>query len=258
MRLAAILMATLFAQTALADDASSQPAGQRTSDWSGAYAGATAGVGTSSGRAKLKDFQGSLLPLDVEYGLFPQGIKGNKTGGLIGIGAGYNLQTGAFVRGLEVDLGYASVKPHHEFSRIDNVPSSPFPGVSTNTNYTTDFGVLGTLRARAGYAFGDTLIFGTAGIAAGHVRNRFELSLVEIGYTSPNWGSSGTRFGYTAGIGIEHRVSRNVSIKFETLYVNLADRTIRGTDSNAFPGESISYRFSNDLVISRFGFNVKF
>ena len=138
------------------------------------------------------------------------------------------------------------------------MPSSPFPGVSTNTNYSTDFGFLGTLRARAGYSFGDTLIFGTLGLAAGQVRNRFELSLVEIGYTSPNWSGSGTRMGYAAGIGIEHRVTSKVSLRFETLYVDLADRTVRGVDSAAFAGESISYRFSNDLIVSRFGLSIRF
>lgn len=258
MRLAALLMAALAAQSASADDRSPTSGTQHASDWSGAYIGAFGGVGISSGRAVLDEHSGALIPIDVEYGLFPRSIKRNDTGGVVGVGAGYNFQSGAFVRGIEMDIGYAGTSPHPGHSRIDNVPSSPFPGVSTNTDYSTDFGVLVTLRARGGYAFGDTLIFGTAGLAAGHVRNRFELSLPEIGYASPDWSGSGTRLGYAAGIGVEHRVTSNVSLKFETLYVNLADRTVRGTDPAAFPGEVISYRFTNEILISRLGISVKF
>ena len=258
MRLAALMMAALVAQSASADDRSPTSETQHASDWSGAYIGAFGGWGISSGRAVLAEHSGALIPRDVEYGLFPRSIKRNSTSGVVGFGAGYNLQTGAFVRGIELDIGYVGTSPRHDYSRIDDVPGSPFPGVSTNTSYSTDFGALGTLRARGGYAFGDTLIFGTAGLAAGRVHNRFELSLAEIGYASPDWSGSGTRLGYAAGLGVEHRVTSNVSLKFETLYVNLADRTVRGTDPNAFSGEVISYRFTNEVLVSRFGISVKF
>ena len=259
MRLAALLMAATFTQPAWAGDGSPTPGTPYdASDWSGAYTGAFGGLGISSGRAALRDYSGAIIPTDVAYGHFPRDIDRSTVGGLFGLEVGYNLQSGSFVHGIELDIGYAGVSPHHDYSRIDNVPGSPFPGVSTNTSYSTDFGFLTTLRARGGYAFGDTLVFGTVGLAAGHVHNRFTLSMPQIGYTSPEWSGSGMRAGYAAGIGIEHRVTRNVSLKFETLYVNLANRTIRGTDPAAFPGEAISYRFSNDLFVSRFGVNVKF
>lgn len=258
MRLAVLLMAALSAPAVLAADRTATPAGSRLADWSGPYVGAFAGFGTSSGRAELAGSSGSLIPVDVEYGLFPRSIKGNTTGGAGGIGAGFNRQAGALVHGIEADLGYVGPSPHHFYSRIDNVPTSPFPGVSTNTNFSTDFGVLGTVRARAGYAFGDTLVFGTLGLAAGQVRNRFELSMTEIGYTSPEWSGSGTRFGLAIGLGVEHRVASKWSLKLDALYVNLADRTIHGTDPAAFPGESLSYRFTNEVLVTRFGINMKF
>ncbi len=258
MRLAVVLVAAMFAQSASADEKPPNFGAQPKSDWSGAYIGAFGGLGTSSGRAVLDEHSGNLIPLDVEYGLFPRRIDRSSTGGVAGIGVGYNFQSGSFVHGIEADIGYVGTSSHQSYSRIDNVPSSPFPGVSTNTSYSTDFGILATLRARGGYAFGDTLVFGSIGLAAGHVRNRFELSLPEIGYTSPDWSGSGTRLGYAIGIGLEHRVTSNVSLKFEALYVNLANRIVRGTDPTAFAGEMISYRFANDLLISRLGVNVKF
>ncbi len=258
MTLVALLVAAGFAQPASADDRSTATGARQASAWSGTYVGAFGGWGISSGRATLREASGALIPLDVAYGLFPLSIQKNATGGLFGVGIGYNVRSGPLVGGVEADIGHVGTSARHDYSRIDNVPGSPFPGVSTNTSYATDFGTLGTLRLRAGYVFGDTLIFGTAGLAAGNVRNRVELSMPGIGYTSPDWSGSGMRLGYVVGIGVEHRVARDVSVKLETLYVNLADRTVRGTDPGAFPGETISYRFANDLRIWRIGVNAKF
>lgn len=258
MRLGALLAVAMFTQSAAAGEWSPELEARYGYDWSGAYVGAFGGLGISSGRAVLGDHSGVLIPVDVEYGLFPRSIERNDAGGVAGVAAGFNFQSGSFVGGVEADIGYAKLSPHHSYSRIDNVPGSPFPGVSTNTAYATEFGTLATLRARGGYAFGDTLVFGTAGLAAGHVHNRFELALPEIGYSSPDWSGSGMRLGYAVGIGIEHRVTSNVSLKLETLYVNLADRTVRGTDPAAFPGEAISYRFTNDMLLPRVGIGVKF
>lgn len=259
---AAFLAALLVAQPAFAEDWSASLDARHAADWSGAYVGAFGGMGISSGRAALHDFSGVLLPLDVQYGLFPQGISRNKVGGAVGVAAGVNVQTGAFVGGIEGDIGYTWTRAHHAYSRIDNVPGSPFPGVSTDTRYSTDFGAVGTLRLRGGYAFDNTLVYATAGAAAGHVRNRFELALPDAlpgwSYRSPDWSASGLRVGYALGVGVEHKMTDNVSLKLETMYINLSDRVVRGTDPAAFPGESISYRFSNDIVTPRLGLSVKF
>ena len=226
--------------------------------WSGAYVGAFGGLAVSSGRATLHDYGGFILPADVAYGLFPQAISHNRTGALAGVMAGINIQSGAFVGGVEADIGYAGTKAHHAFSRLDDTyVIAPFD-INTNTRYETDFGALGTLRARGGYAMGNTLLFATAGIAAGDVTNRVELAMPEIAYASPDWSTSGLRFGYTLGAGVEHRLNDNVSLRLETLYVNLADKVVEATDPAAFPGESISYRFANDIVTPRLGVAVRF
>lgn len=258
MRRILLLAAMLFAQPALAADWSPRSELRPAAAWTGAYAGAFGGVGVSSGRAELHDYAGALLPSDVQYGLFPLSIKGTETGGVAGVGAGMNFQSGGFVFGVEADLGYAWTQAHHVYSRLDDTHVVAPWDINTNTRYETDFGALATLRARGGYAFGDTLLYGTAGVAAGHVANRFALAMPEVGYASPDWSASGFRFGYALGAGIEQRLTDSVSLKFEALYVNLADRVVRGLDPAAFPGESISYKFTNDIVVPRLGINVRF
>jgi outer membrane immunogenic protein len=253
---AAFLAALLLAPPAFAADW--LPPTSKGLDWSGAYVGAYGGLGISSGKATLHDFAGNLIPRDVEYGLFPRSISQFRANGAAGVSAGFNVQHGSFVGGIEGDIGHAWTKSNHIYSRIDTVPGSPFPGVSTNTYYETDFGAIGTLRARGGVAFGDTLLFGTAGIAAGQVENRVILALPEIGYKSPDWSASDLRLGYAVGVGAEHKLADNISIKFETLYLNLADTVVEGADPVSFAGEELDYRFSNDLIMPRLGLSIKF
>lgn len=258
MRRTLLLSMLMLAQPALAGDLRGGFDARDEIGWSGAYAGVFAGLAASSGRAALSDYSGMILPADVAYGLFPQAIKDNRTKPFAGAMAGFNVQSGPFVGGVEADIGYAWTKAHHTFSRLDDTHViAPFD-INTDTRYETDFGLLATLRARGGYAFGNTLLFATAGLAAGDVANRFALAMPEIGYSSPDWSTSGLRLGYALGAGLEHRLNEGVSVRFETLYVNLADRVIEATDPAAFPGESISYRFANDIVIPRLGVNVKF
>ncbi len=254
-----LLIALLMsAQPALANNWALRPSLDAQADWSGAHFGAFGGAAVSNGKADIGDFWGSLIPLDVEYGLFPQSIDGNTAGILGGVSVGFNVQSGNIVWGVEGDIGYADANIAHDYSRIDNVPTSPFPGVSTNTRYETEFGTIGTLRLRGGYAFGNSLLFASAGLAAGQVRNRFELALPEIGYQSPDWSSSGTKLGYTLGMGFEQKLTNRFTAKLEMLFINLDDDEIAGTDPNAFPGEMIEYKFKNDLLLPRLGFSVGF
>lgn len=259
---AMILAAMLLVQPAMAADSLPPTQAAPQADWSGVYVGAFGGAAISSGRAELGAAEGFLLPLDISNGLFPDSISRTRANAAVGVAAGMNFQSGAFVGGFEADVGYAWTRIESAFSRID--PGPIFPGVETNTRYGTDFGAMGTARLRGGYALGDTLLFASGGLAVGEVRNRFALSLPNIvvpgvmnGYAS-EWSSSDVEFGYAVSVGVEHRLTDNISLKFETMYVNLADRDIKASDPTAFPGESISYSFSNDVVIPRLGLSVKF
>lgn len=258
LRVAALAIA-LCASPALAGDMNWPADAQMgATDWSGGYLGAFGGVAVSNGRAERGAFGGPLITLDVQNGLFPASIDGSEAGMAAGALAGINFQSGAFVGGLEADFGYVWTDVRNSFSRVDPNPNPIFNGVDTNTSYVTEFGGLGTLRARGGYAFDRILVFASAGVAAGNVTNRFTLDLPQLGYTSPDWSDSGMRFGYALSVGIEYRMTDRLSLRFETLYANLADTTVDAVDNVTFPGETISYDFSNDVIIPRLALTAKF
>lgn len=227
-------------------------------DWSGAYSGVMLGLTHSDGQANLGLFSGALLTLDVENGLFPAKIDGERATGLVGLGIGYNVQRGNFLIGLEADFSALDHNQTQYFSRIDPNPDPMFNGLETNSAYKTEFGNLMTLRIRGGYAQGQNLFFATAGLAAGKVRNEFAIDLPGLPYSSPDWSTSGTRHGLIFGVGLERRMTERVSFKAEVMRFDLKDVTIEARDPVVFPGESIDYKFQNSGTLIRLGVNFAF
>ena len=174
------------------------------------------------------------------------------------------MQRGMFVGGVEIDVALSDINITNRLNVVDSGPL--FPGVNTITTYQTDIDALGTARLRAGYAFGDTLVFATGGLAAGQVTNRFTLALPNFPgppgpftpYTSPDWSSEGLLYGYTYGAGVEQRLNEQLSIKADLLAIDLQDVTINAADPVTFPGNAIAYKFNNLTVIGRIGLNIKF
>lgn len=182
---------------------------QSTYDWDGFYAGVNAGYG----RAQIMQNGAVFAGYDAL-----QGIMG-------GAQAGYNLQFGAMVLGVEADIQASHL-------------SQPIMGSTATLEY------FGTLRARLGVDIGGQFLpYLTAGIAGagGHV----ELA---------GMGAPASRFhsGWTAGAGIEAKVSEQISIKAEYLHLELAPQTYYPV---AGPG-NVAVGFNADVV--RAGVNFHF
>lgn len=151
--------------------------------WAGFYAGASAGL---------------------NFGQFTEGGDNyfhNAFGGLFGIQAGYNYQSGPLVAGLEADLNFGSVYG----------ANSPAPGVYGAGNVTGD----GTVRVRFGYALDRALLYVTGGYAGASVKG----SLADnSGVPSLFASQSAYLNGFTVGGGLEFAVTNNISLKAEYLF----------------------------------------
>jgi outer membrane immunogenic protein len=235
-------------------------------DWAGAYGGLTLGAIRSDGEAVRGDFDGAVIIYDVENGLFPPRIDGSESSILLGGLLGYNIQRGALLTGIELDLSLLNHDARHDFSRVDAsdgpFPFEPWPfsGVETNTSYETEFGFLSTLRLRAGYAQGPNLVYLTGGLAAGQVRNRLGLALPNFGEGgySNSWSQSGIRLGYAIGAGYERSLSQRMSARVEFVHFDLEDVTLRAQDPGVFGDNRFDYRFKNNGQIFRVGVTVGF
>lgn len=134
---------------------------------------------------------------------------------------GYDMQLGSFVVGLVGEYGRATIS--------DSVTAfSTTPASYTMTRKLRDNAAI---RARAGYTFGNTLIYGTGGGAWGKVKNSFSSTNVANAFTG---NGNEDAWGYRVGGGIEQKVAPNFSIGAQYLFTSLkADdyvvRTSRGT-----------------------------
>ena len=136
--------------------------------------------------ARTADFSGFEIGPDL-------GVAFGSTSGLAGgAHAGYNFQMGSFVVGGEADALLAN-----------------FTG-SGSTSLSQHF--LGSIRAKAGFAFGDFLLYGTAGPGWGAVQ-----------YS--NWfGTHDTTVdGIVFGVGAEYALTRNLSLRAEFLSYQFGD-----------------------------------
>jgi outer membrane immunogenic protein len=226
--------------------------------WTGFYVGAHAGYMWSDAEAKLVDVGGLLLPGDVRNGVFPRSIGVDRDAFIGGAQAGYNVQFGMFVAGVEADISWADDQDSTVFSVIDPAPPpSPFAGALVNSTFHSELEWLATFRVRGGVTFERALIYVTGGVAAGEVSNSFGIAIPRLPYAS-TWSQNDTEWGGVVGAGIEYALTNNISLKAEYLYYNLGDRTIHATDPTNFGPEFIDYKFKNDGNIVRGGLNFRF
>ena len=168
--------------------------------WSGFYVGVNGGYGW--GRSSWSD-----PVVGTDSGHF------NTRGALLGGQLGYNWQLGSVVFGVETDADWANISGNGN----GGVCLADAGGVC-QTKQTW----FGTTRGRIGYAFGRWLPYVTGGGAYG-----------DISAAQSNGTSTTTRFGWTAGGGVEYSLDRNWSAKVEYLHLDLGTAGFFSAANNA-------------------------
>lgn len=236
-RLISALLLSLACSTALAADLTSRAAAPLAPaapafTWTGFYVGAHGGYG--SGEPK------SGISWDVE-------------GAFGGVQAGANYQHGAAVFGIEADIALTDLN-----GSVSSVATASNATLSSTARLTltSELEWLGTVRPRIGYAFDQTLVYATGGLAFAEFSLGADLAVtttvLSSGLSSTSQAAtsaSDTIYGWTLGGGIEHAFMPNVSAKLEYSYVKLDrdedfDRVARGAFFEGHLGKiGVNYRF---------------
>lgn len=167
--------------------------------------------------APVFTWTGFYLGANAGYGWGEADYSSDIDGFAGGIQAGYNYQlSGPIVIGVEADIQYS------------NIGSGVF-----------ELDYFGTVRARAGFAVDQFLLFGTAGFAYG--RGTYELAGLSNDQTNMGW---------TVGAGAEYAIDMNWSVKAEYLYMDL------GSETYATVGGPIEVGLTSNIV--RAGVNYRF
>jgi outer membrane immunogenic protein len=162
--------------------------------------------------------------------------------------AGYNVQRGCTVFGLEGDWSWTGLN-HSRTYTGNGVPLNMAVVLSDKLDW------YGTVRARAGVVVDDLLIYATGGLAFANAQNSWSLSQAGVVLEAYSTGND-VQWGWTAGFGTEFAWTRNWSVKSEILYVGLAEKTT--TVFSPAAGVPVSFDTTHSLWVSRIGLNYRF
>lgn len=238
---------------------STQPAplpSATSSNWTGGYIGGHFGWGT--GRA---DTTFTPLPTAAQFvDMAPTTLRPDPSGLSGGAQGGYNWQTGHFVVGGEADFSWSRMSGTATVTPIIKNNGTPFPGVGFLTAH-QDTKWFGTVRLRAGAAFGRVFLYGTGGLAYGHVNYSANSDFRPVGPPGPfryPASLSKTKTGWTVGGGGEVRINQHWSWKAEYLYYDLGNLSFTANPVPANPPFQVAYRWETKAHTFNTGVNFRF
>ena len=204
-------------------------------NWSGFYVGAHIGGGWSD-----KDWcrngvgnNGCALPIPGQ-----NFASVDPSGWLGGIQGGYNWQFNRFVVGIEGDLSIAGLKGS---------------ALLRTTRFAhTDIDWMGTLAARVGYAFDRTLVYGKVGVGFVGEDHWIVNTVGVVGTTT-----SSTRAGWLVGLGVEHALYNNWSVKLEYNYMDFGSKTLAIANTNG-GGATPLVTIDQNVHVVKLGVNYHF
>jgi outer membrane immunogenic protein len=169
-----------------------------------------------------------------------------------GAQVGYLMQFGSIVAGIEADITATDI------GRSRSVALTVARDTVT-TRVSSDMDFFGTVKGRLGVTFPSflpffqqSMIYATGGLGYADINNRVR---VTDGIDVISGRGDDIKVGFVVGGGTESAITRNISIKTETLYYNLEDDTVT---TSTVAGFRARYRFENDGWISKVGLNVRF
>jgi len=192
-------------------------------NWTGLYTGAA--IGGAHGLWTVDFYRNN------NHGHAEEGADGIYGGGWVG----YNWQLPShFVIGVEADLGATNASQRNN--------------IFDNDTSLAEYGLLGSLRVRGGYAMDRVLLYGTAGLAFANITNT-----IQKGRNAGEqvlWEDQ-TTTGYTLGAGIEYAISPRWVARAEYLYSNYGTVSLVNRDGNRA-------EFTNEMHLLRTGLSYRF
>jgi opacity protein-like surface antigen len=174
-------------------------------DWTGLYVGVDAGAAWGGNRWDFPDDGAAVSP--------------HVAGFLAGGDIGYNYQAGKWVAGVEGAAGWINARGER-----------PCP-IGFFSTCEAGFSALSTATGRIGYAFDRLLPYVKAGAVLAPAQARVVCNTNALPLAScPGQGDSKILGGWTAGLGYEFGLTRNISAKAEIMYFDL------GSDSHGLAG----------------------
>lgn len=216
--------------------------------WSGFYAGVHVGAGNNTGNSSNSDYPTGLFASTFADDIIPIGQSLRSDTLMGGFLAGYAVQAGPLVFGVEADLSVGRNK-----STALHVHPCGCGFVNTLATQSMDW--MSTVRGKLGVTpLPNILVFGTVGFAMARVESSFS-SESDPAFFSLTASGAGVRTGFVYGGGAELALSSVLSARLEYLRYDLGSETLVAPYTvlgfNAGVGILSRYSITGDIV--RFG-----
>ena len=221
--------------------------------WKGGYIGGH--IGWGRGRA---DTTFTPLPTAAQFiNMAPTTLRPDPNGLNYGVQGGYTWQTGHFVVGGEADISWSRMSGTATVTPIIQNSGTPFPGTGflTAHHHTKWFS---TVRARAGLALGQVLLYGTGGLAYGRVNHSANADFRPGGTIQYPASLSKAKTGWTVGGGAEVGINKHWSWKVEYLYNNLRKESLTANPIPVNPPFQVAYTWETRAHTFNTGINFRF
>ncbi len=200
-------------------------------NWSGPYFGVSAGYGL--GKTTIDD-------QDCNVSCSSQTL--TPAGGLFGLTLGYNYQVGNAVVGVEADTSAVVGANSRKATDWPSLHKAAFNGLST-------------IRLRGGLAVNNALIYATGGLA---VVNTDVSAWGNQTYGNYGFSQNNVQYGLAVGGGMEFSISKEISAKFEYLFVTFPSKSNIHDQGGRCTSGYCNYGESNSMNVLRFGLNYHF
>jgi outer membrane immunogenic protein len=227
--------------------------------WTGCYLGGNLGGiwrDTDNVRVGVVD-GGSGAGAAVTAAAIPTAFDAGGVNWIVGGQTGCNYQIASWVLGVETDFSSG-------FNGSATVTTNVPPFLPLTSSVSQDMSWIGTTRARAGWAWGNVLLYATGGVAYAKTSYAYALSGLASGSTNAVAVSdSATQLGWTAGGGLEWGFGA-WSLRGEYLHYDLGIHTITAACSAVIGGcagtapTSFSTHFGGTGDVVRVGLNYRF
>jgi outer membrane immunogenic protein len=211
-------------------------------NWTGLYMGGNVGFGWGN---ESNDYGLNGFPLGSDSSVF-SGIVG-------GFQAGYNLQSGNWVFGLETDIQGSGQMG----SRSSTLGCGAAPCSLLTQTYVDRLPWFGTVRGRVGFTPANGwLLYTTGGLAYGELTDHGIATAFAAGgaSTAVPYTFLDTKLGWTLGVGVEAALTGDWTWKVEYLYLKPDD----ASQTVAVPGLTFTANgHANDNLV-RAGLNYRF
>ena len=156
--------------------------------------------------------------------------------------AGFNMQSGRFVYGLEVDGSWTGLKKSANYPDLVGMSN-------TVITLTGKVDWLATARVRLGIAMSPTLLYVTGGAALGGVKSRWTDNDVPPS-TNTALSADKTKVGWVVGAGIERAFGARWTARAEVLYHDLGKVTAGPLSAG---GDTYTTTFRHRVTTARAG-----